>query len=150
MVFFGHSFFFLESVFFSLNFAAVSYFYALTREKEVENSKKNNSINHQTMKDLFTFVSLIEKPKGEKNQNKGNDGTKNAKCKILVRSINPDDLYVATVCSNREAMRTCKRLKPRSILRVVMGNEGEEISFLAKTPLIHVSSIELINFYATD
>ena len=102
------------------------------------------------MKNLFTFVSLIERPKGEKNQNKGNDSTKNAKCKILVRSILPDDLYVATVCSNREARKACKRLKSDSLVRIIMGSEKEEFHFLAKTPIIHVSSLELVNFYETD
>ena len=101
------------------------------------------------MKELFTFVSLIEKPKGEKNQNKGNKDTKNAKCKILVRSIPPDDFYLVTACSNREARKASKKLQSGSLVRIVMGSEKEDLSFLAKTPLIHVSNIQEINFYKT-
>ena len=99
------------------------------------------------MKDLFTFVSLIETPKGEKNQNKGNKDTKNAKCKILVRSILPDDFYLVTACSNREARKASKRLQSGSLVRIVMGSEKDNFHFLTNTPVVHVSNIQEINFY---
>jgi len=101
------------------------------------------------VKELFTFVSLIETPKGEKNQNKGN-GTKNAKCKILVRSILPYDYYLVTACSNREARKASKRLRSGSLVRIVMGSEKDNFPFLTNTPVIHVSNIQEIKFYETD
>ena len=92
------------------------------------------------MNNFFTFVSLIETKSG------GINGTKGAKCKILVRSILPDDLYVATVVSNREARRALNRLKPESLVRIIMGSEKKSFRFLSDTPVIRVSNLEVINF----
>ena len=102
------------------------------------------------MNEFFYFLSLIEKPGGEKNQNKGNNGTKNAKCKILMKTLSDIDYLSATVVSNRELRRALKRLKCGSLVRVIMGSDKDNFRFLSNTPIVHVSDIQLINFYETD
>lgn len=102
------------------------------------------------MYDFFTFVSLIERPKGGKNQNKGDNGTMNAKCKILLQTIGGNDYLLAVVCSNKEARRASKRLRSGSLVRITMGSEEENFRFLRNTPVIHVSDIQLIKLQRTD
>lgn len=98
------------------------------------------------MTELLTFVSLIKAPKGEKNQNKGNNGTKNVKLKILLETIGDEDYLVSTVCSNREAKKALKRLKRGELVYITLGTEGSH-SFFKDTPNIHVSDFKVINFY---
>lgn len=102
------------------------------------------------MKSLFNFVSLIESPKGEKNQNKGKNGAQGAKCKILISSIHPEEFFVATVCSNREARKATKKLKSGSLVRVILGSKEDGFHFLKDTPIVHVSDIQVINFFKTN
>ena len=102
------------------------------------------------MNNFFYFVSLIERPKGGKNQNKGDNGTMNAKCKILLQTVGGNDYLLAVVCSNKEARRASKRLKSGSLVRITMGSEEENFRFLRNTPVIHVSNLETINFYKAD
>ena len=103
------------------------------------------------MNNFFYFVSLIERPKGGKNQNnKGDNGTMNAKCKILLQTIGGNYYLLAVVCSNKEARRASKRLRSGSLVRITMGSEEENFHFLSDTPVIHVSNLETINFYKAD
>lgn len=101
------------------------------------------------MNNFFYFVSLIERPKGEKNQNKGSNGIMNAKCKILLQTIGGND-YLLAACSNREARKASKRLRSGSLVRITMGSEEENFRFLRNTPVIHVSDIQLIKLQRTD
>jgi hypothetical protein len=100
------------------------------------------------MYELFDFVSLIEKPTREKNQNKGN-GTVNAKYKILLEGITSRQFLVATAVSNKEARKAAKKLRPNGMVKIILG-QGEPGSFLEHLPVIHVSKIEVITFYKTE
>ena len=100
------------------------------------------------MKELYYFVSLIKQPAREKNQNQGKV-TVNAKYKILVKELITDEFFVATAISNREVKRAAKKLRPNGLVRIIFG-QGEAGEFLKDTPGIHVSNLEVINFYKTD
>ena len=103
------------------------------------------------MNNILYFVSPINKSQGESNQKMGTNGTRSAKLKILLRTIGTNDYMVATVCSNREARRALKILKPESLVRIIMGSdEKESFRFLSDTPIIHASQLEVINFYKTE
>jgi len=99
------------------------------------------------MYEILNFVSLI-KPEKDKNQNKCNN-TVNAKYKILVKELITDEFFVATAISNREVKRAAKKLRPNGLVRIILG-QGEAGEFLKNTPVIHVSNLEVINFYKTD